>query len=378
MAGLRAACWGCAVVCTVQQRVVEADVVGAALDARSSEVDCARQTRVVHEGARVRARAAAPVSASTVAIFPRDSSWGARRIYYARFHDYASWAKIAGKAFVAGGGRVEGVEARHACAIGLRLSSETRGGEYSARENLLTTNTKVSRLAGNALVIYDNLRLGHLFHSRKRSVFGVRSKFLKSRHGDSRGVVDVGVCDFKLDIDTSTTSTQQAAHQGQETTHAKLCNADDAHSLRLDSRRMRDALFESLLQHRREIADSDVDHQRYFQNRRHSIFFTLEAWLAAIASKALPPLVVYLVQAWCADALADIVHASELVPRVCRTEGAGCAQVSGKLQVLPGGRRTGDARGHSGGESDAAAGAHSALYSCCGGSKGAGGASVAH
>jgi len=60
MRGLRAARAGHAVLWTVQQCIIEADVVGSALRARSCPVDDAGLPCVVDEGACVRARATTP------------------------------------------------------------------------------------------------------------------------------------------------------------------------------------------------------------------------------------------------------------------------------------------------------------------------------
>jgi hypothetical protein len=86
---------------TVQQSVVEANVVGAAHHAGRCKVDGAYLARVIDVGARVRARAAAPVSFLAEAPFEPCSSRGACRIDSARVDDYASWAKFTGDTFFA-------------------------------------------------------------------------------------------------------------------------------------------------------------------------------------------------------------------------------------------------------------------------------------
>ncbi len=102
MAGLGAARRRGAVRGTVQEGVVEADVVGAALDARVGEVDGARLAGVVDEGACVRARAAAPVPLTTEAAIRGGGSRGAGGVLIAGFDDRAARAKAARRTLVAG------------------------------------------------------------------------------------------------------------------------------------------------------------------------------------------------------------------------------------------------------------------------------------
>ena len=87
---------------TVQEGVVEANVVGAAHDARGGEVDGARLAGVVDEGAGVRARAAAPVPLATVAAIRGGRSRGAGGVASARCDDAAARAVVSGRALAAG------------------------------------------------------------------------------------------------------------------------------------------------------------------------------------------------------------------------------------------------------------------------------------
>lgn len=86
---------------TVQEGVVEADVVGAAHDARGGEVDGTRLARVVDEGAGVRARAAAPVALATVAAIRGARSRSAGGVSSAGFDDQPARAVVARRALVA-------------------------------------------------------------------------------------------------------------------------------------------------------------------------------------------------------------------------------------------------------------------------------------
>jgi hypothetical protein len=86
---------------TVQQSVVEANVVGAAHYTGRCKVNGAYLPRVIDVRARVRARAAAPVSFLAEAPFEPCGSRGACRIDSARVDDYASWANFAWNTFFA-------------------------------------------------------------------------------------------------------------------------------------------------------------------------------------------------------------------------------------------------------------------------------------
>lgn len=177
------------------------------------------------------------------------------------------------------------------------------------------------------MVVDGDLKFGHEYHRRQVSLLRVDRELLQSRDGDGRGVVDIQVCDFKLNLDVAA---EQAAQEGQETTPEVLRDAGNPHALRLDSGGMRHALYVHLLQRWREVADGHVDHQRHLQYGRGGLRCALEAGLAAAADKALRArgLVHGLVQAGGANALADIVHSHELVVGVLGARRARRTQVS--------------------------------------------------
>jgi hypothetical protein len=156
------------VVGTVQEGVVEADVVGATHDARRGEVDGAGLARVVEVGAGERARAAAPVPLATVAAIRGARPRGAGGVSSARHDCQAARAVVARRALVARGRGVEGEIARVAHALIQCHGARRGGGEGPALVDLIAATAEARRGTDRSLL--DDHHDGSLEHLDGREV----------------------------------------------------------------------------------------------------------------------------------------------------------------------------------------------------------------
>jgi len=155
-----AACGREAVFGAVQQRVVDADVVGAALHARLLEVEHARlpvradEARVV-PGAVLGARAAAPEARLAVALLHCARPGGARRGVGAGHVAHAAGAPRARRALLAGVRGVGAVVAGDAGALRLLRGSGRTEREEATGDGHLAAGTEAAGLAEAANIAVE-------------------------------------------------------------------------------------------------------------------------------------------------------------------------------------------------------------------------------
>jgi len=148
------------VVRAVQQRVVDADVVGAALHARLLELDHTRLPGRVDEasvvaGAVMHARAAAPEAPIAEALFDAPHAGGARRGVGAGHVAQAARAPRDRRALQAGGRGVGAVVAGDAGALRLLRGSGRTEREEATLDGHLATGTEAAGLAEAAIIAVE-------------------------------------------------------------------------------------------------------------------------------------------------------------------------------------------------------------------------------